>query len=56
MKSPPYFVYLGDALRVNLCKCTDYANKIHSKQLNQPWNESYSICYAHVPCSSTFQQ
>jgi len=27
MKSPPYFVYLGDALRVNLSKCTDYTNK-----------------------------
>jgi len=34
MKSPPYLVYLGGALKVNLCKGTEYANMIHSKRLN----------------------
>jgi len=27
MKSPPYLVYLGDALRINLCKCTVYQTR-----------------------------
>ena len=45
MKFPPYLVYFGGALKVNLCKCTEYTNKIHSKRLNQPRDEPYSICY-----------
>ena len=38
---PTLSCYWGGALKINLRKCTEYANKIHSKQSNQPRDESY---------------